>query len=96
MMKLFIIKEFQLKEPSQIIMLLKLKLNISQKKLKKLLLNINQFKKHGKEFNISQFKLKLFTTQKEKNMLLDKANTFKLDMLRKKLNKFNKFNKFNK
>ena len=88
-MKLFIMKEFQLKELSQIIMLLKLKLNIFQRKFKKLLLNMNQLKRPGKEFNIFQLKLKLFTIQKEKNMLLDKEdNTFKLDMLRDQLSKY--------
>ena len=30
---------------------------------------MNQLKELGKEFNISQFKLKLFTNQREKNML---------------------------
>lgn len=86
MMRLFIMKEFQLKELSQITMLLKLKLNIFQSKFKKLLLNINQFKKHGKEFNIFQLKLKLFTTQKEKSMSKDKDNIFRLVMLKEEAN----------
>lgn len=53
-------------------MLLKLKFNIFQKKLKRPLFNINLFKKHGKEFNIYPLKPKLSTTLKEKDMLLVK------------------------
>ena len=66
--KCTILKESQLKELLLTIMLLKLKSNTSLKKLKKLLSNTNQSKEPGKEFNICQLKLKLFTTQKEKNM----------------------------
>ncbi len=68
MKKLFITREFQLKEQLLIIMQSKLKLNIFQKKYKKLLLNTSQYKKLGKEFNIYQFKLKLFTILKDKDM----------------------------
>lgn len=53
-------------------MLLKLRFNIFQKKLKRPLFNINLFKKHGKEFNIYPLKPKLSTTLKEKDMLLVK------------------------
>ena len=75
-------KEFQLKGPSQTTMQLKPKLNTSPRKLNRLLLNTNPSKGLGKEFNISLLKLKLSTTQNEKNMLPDKEeNTFKLAML---------------
>jgi hypothetical protein len=80
MKKLFITKEFQLKELLLIIMQLKLKSNIFLNKLKKLSLNTNQFKELGKEFNIYQLKLKLFTILKEKNMLLDKDNTLRVEL----------------
>jgi hypothetical protein len=43
-------------------------------------LNTNQFKELGKEFNIYQLKLKLFTILKEKNMLLDKDNTLRVEL----------------
>ena len=71
MMKWQLLIESQFKGPLPIIMLLKPKFNIFLKKSKKLLLNMNQLKELGKEFNISQLKPKLFTTQKEKNMLLE-------------------------
>lgn len=45
------------------------------------MLNTNQLKKSGKEFNISPLRLKSFTTQNEKSMLLDKEdNISKLAM----------------
>jgi len=65
MKKLLEVKEFQLKEPSLITMLLKLKLNTSEEKLKKPLWFKNQLKESMKKFNISPFKLKLFTILKE-------------------------------
>jgi hypothetical protein len=82
MKKLFIMKEYQFKEQLLIIMQSKHKSNIFLKKLKKLLFNINLLKELGKEYNIYQFKLKLFTTLKEKNMLLVKeVNIFKVELL---------------
>jgi hypothetical protein len=80
MKKLFTTKEFQLKELLLIIMQLKLKSNTFLNKLKKLSLNTNQLKELGKEFNIYQLKLKLFTILKEKNMLLDKDNTLRVEL----------------
>lgn len=68
------LKEFQSKEPSPIIMPLKLKLNIFQKKSKRLSLNMNQSKESGKEFNICQLKPKLSTTQKETTTFQAKVN----------------------
>lgn len=72
------LKEFLLREPSLIIMPLKLKLNTFQRKSKKQLLNMNLLRESGKEFNIFQSKLKSFTTQKETTTLPDKENTSKL------------------
>ena len=69
-----ITKESQLKEQLLITMQLRLKSNISQKKLKKLSSNTSQLKELGKEFNIYQLKHKLFTIPKEKNMLLAKED----------------------
>ena len=76
------LKESQSKEPSLIIMPLKLKSNTFQRKLKRPSLNTNQLKEFGKEFNIYQLKPKLFTTQKETTTLPDKANTLKLVTLK--------------
>lgn len=79
--KLFIMKEYQFKEQLLIIMQLKHKSNIFLNKSKKLLFNINLLKELGKEYNIYQFKLKLFTTLKEKNMLLVKeVNIFMVEL----------------
>jgi hypothetical protein len=80
MIELKELKEYLSKDKSLIIMQLKLKSNIFLNKLKKLSLNTNQFKELGKEFNIYQLKLKLFTILKEKNMLLDKDNTLRVEL----------------
>lgn len=82
MKKLFILKESQLKELSLIIMLLKPKSNTFQRKLKRPLLNMSQLKEPGKEFNIYQLKLKLSTTLREKNMLLDTEELSIKELLR--------------
>ena len=50
---------------------------------------MNQLKRHGKEFNISQLKLKLFTTQKEKNMLLAKEDNISKEDIPPKHKLFN-------
>lgn len=76
------LKEFQSKEPSLIIMPLKLKLNIFQRKLKRPSLNTNQSKEFSKEFNIYQLKPKLSTTQKETTTSQAKANTSRPVMLK--------------
>lgn len=75
--KYIILKEFQLREQSQIIMLSKLKSNTFQRKSNKLLSNMNQLREPGKEFNTYQLRLKLFTIQREKNTSQAQADTFK-------------------
>ncbi len=85
MNKLLEPKEFHSKESSPIIMPLKLKSNIFQKKLNKLLFNTNQLKEFGKKFNIYQLKLKLFTIQKEITTLLVKVNTSELVLSKNQL-----------
>lgn len=79
--KFITLKESLLRELLLIIMLLRLKFNTFQKKLKKLLLNTSQLRGPGKEFNIYQLRLKLFTIQKEKNMLQLQVDIFKVDIL---------------
>ena len=74
MKRLFTLKEFPSKKPSPIIMLSKPKSSTFQKKSKKPSLSMNQSKELGREFNIYPLKLKLSTTQREKNTLLAKVS----------------------